>query len=72
MRIAAAGLLSALGVINLQQPWTPCPTLGAVLADKVVPFNKGPRPAGCATAEQKSARWPVRGKGTRKARRRAT
>lgn len=72
MRIAAAGLLSALGMINLQQPWTPCPALGAVLADKVVPFNKGPRPAGCATDEQKSARGPVKGKGTRKARRRAT
>lgn len=45
---------------------------GPVIASSPVPFNKGPRPAGCATAEQKSARGPKRGKGTRKARRRAT
>lgn len=67
MRIAAAGLLAALGMGSV--PWQPRPTIGAVLAAKVVPFNKGPRPTGRATEEQRSARGPKKGKGTRRSRR---
>lgn len=69
MKILAAGLLAAL---NMSVSHVLPPTLGQVMADKVVPFNKGPRPTGCATEEQRSARGPKKGKGTRRSRRKVT
>jgi hypothetical protein len=67
MKVSQATLVGMLarGISNIQMP----KTLGQVMAEKVVPFNKEPRPGGQATLRQREVtRGPCKGKGTRRKR----